>query len=465
MDISIIPEDLLQENQIKSKVDHFLKKHKIGILLKQSNFYKEKGFSCILILRFIFMLIFTGKNLYRTLESKSSDIRFSKNTVYRFLNLSTSNWRKLLLALSSSIINNILLPLTSKDRKNVLIIDDSVFSRNRSKAVELLARVFDHAAYKYVKGFRMLTLGWSDGNTFIPLAFSLLSSAKKKNLLCGINSLIDKRTNGYKRRKESIKKATEVMFGLLEQAKFYSISADYLLFDSWFAFPSVIKRALDYNLNVICMVKALPKIYYRYQGKYLNLKSLYKSIHKKGKRDKIIGSVIVEFSRKPTEDPVKAKIVFIRDYNESNQWLALLTTDIQLSEEEIVRIYGKRWDIEVFFKMSKSFLKLSKEFQGRSYDCMISHTTIVFMRYIMLALESRNNKDNKTIGGMFFLLCDELQDIKLIESLQLLIQVLKNTVKKHLRLTSEQFYELVSHFITSLPLCIKERLNLWAWES
>ena len=32
-----------------------------------------------------------------------------------------------------------------------------------SKKVELLSRVFDHTGKKYLKGFRMLTLGWSDG--------------------------------------------------------------------------------------------------------------------------------------------------------------------------------------------------------------------------------------------------------------------------------------------------------------
>ena len=54
--------------------------------------------------------------------------------------------------------------------------------------------------------------------------------------------------------------------------------------------------------------------------------------------------------------------------------------------------------IEVFFKMCKSYLSLSKEFQGRSYDMMTAHTTIVFMRYIMLALEARNSTDHRTVG-------------------------------------------------------------------
>jgi hypothetical protein len=59
------------------------------------------------------------------------------------------------------------------------------------------------------------------------------------------------------------------------------------------------------------------------------------------------------------------------------EWLAILSTDItSISEEEIVQIYGIRWDIEVYFKMCKSFLGLAKEFQLRSYDGMVAHTTI-----------------------------------------------------------------------------------------
>ncbi|NLC46728.1 MAG: transposase [Firmicutes bacterium] len=55
----------------------------------------------------------------------------------------------------------------------MFIIDDPIYSRARSKRVELLAKTYDHVKKKYVHGFRMLTLGWSDGISFIPLAFSL----------------------------------------------------------------------------------------------------------------------------------------------------------------------------------------------------------------------------------------------------------------------------------------------------
>jgi len=46
--------------------------------------------------------------------------------------------------------------------------------------VELFSKVHDHASGKFVKAFRMLTAGWSVGNSFIPVAFSLLSSQNDK---------------------------------------------------------------------------------------------------------------------------------------------------------------------------------------------------------------------------------------------------------------------------------------------
>lgn len=457
---SILPGTFSDENQVQSQIDKFFKQYSIGSLLKHSNFDKEKGFSCLHLFRFIFMLIFTGKNLYRFLQAETVDGLPAKDSVYRFLNSTRYNWRKLLLTLSSMIIRETVSILTSDEREKVLIFDDSLFSRNRSKAVELLARVFDHTEKKYMRGFRLLTLGWSDGNTFLPLSFSLLSSANKKNRLNEVNSSIDKRTNGYKLRKESIKKTTDVMLELLDQLAPYGVSAKYLLFDSWFAYPKVIRNVMERNLHVVCMLKSMPKVFYRYMGKPMNLASLYSYIYKKPGKTKILASVIVELGKDKQGQPVKVKIVFVRDRNRSRKWLAILSTDTTLPDEEVIRIYGKRWDIEVFFKMTKSYLRLAKEFQGRSYDSMVAHTTIVFCRYIMLALESRNNRDQRTLGNLFYLCCDELQDISFANALFLLFEILKDSLREHLLLSGQKLEKFLSQFISSLPVFFKARLQL-----
>ena len=64
--------------------------------------------------------------------------------------------------------------LTRPERIKVLVLNDSVTKRNRSKSVELLAKVYDHVGYKFQKGFTLLTLGWSDGYSFILTAFNML---------------------------------------------------------------------------------------------------------------------------------------------------------------------------------------------------------------------------------------------------------------------------------------------------
>lgn len=89
---------------------------------------------------------------------------------------------------------------------------------------------------------------------------------------------------------------------------------------------------------------------------------------------------------------------------------AFICTNPDLSEEEIIRIYGKRWQIEVFFKTCKSYLNLVGECHSLSYDALTAHVAIVFARYMMLALEQRKDQDHRTHGEIFFFLIDELPD-------------------------------------------------------
>ena len=53
--------------------------------------------------------------------------------------------------------------------------------------------------------------------------------------------------------------------------------AQTLLFDSWFAFPKVIKCVVsEYPLEVICMLKRMHRVYYTYEGQEHTLTQLFK---------------------------------------------------------------------------------------------------------------------------------------------------------------------------------------------
>ncbi len=120
--------------------------------------------------------------------------------------------------------------------------------------------------------------------------------------------------------------------------------------------------------------------------------------------------------------------------------------------------YGKRWDIETFFKVSKSYLRLAKELQGRTYDQMFAHTTIVFARYIMLAIASRDAQDPRTIGALSFDCCDELDDIRFVDALRLLLELLRTALEATLAQRNDVIEQVMQQFIDRLP-SVQSRRN------
>jgi hypothetical protein len=440
-----------QYNQLPNELDSVFSELEMKKHLRHAGIKKSFGFSCSYLFQLVFCLIFQHKNWFSLLDSKKADRFPAKDSVYRFLNQSTFNWRRFLLLLSTFTIGKVE-RLTDKSRPKVFIVDDSAFDRNRSKKVELLARCFDHASLKmrFYKGFRMLTLGWSDGCTFMPVDFSLLSS--KKSQINGISEEIDKRTCGYKRRKNALQSEPEQIPDMIKRAMSNGITASYVLMDSWFTLPPLVKSIVEQGLDVIGMVKET-KQRYNVDGKMVSLKQLYclaQPIHsKKG---------ILRSTRTFMANGTQVKVVFVQNRNKKSEWLAILSTDCTLSEQEIVRIYGMRWDIEVFFKATKSLLKLQKEFQSRSYDGLISHTTIVFARFIVLSWQNRCNTDQRTIGGLFYELCDEMNELDWAVALQQLIELLQDALKK----TNKKFKKLIQsqleQWISGLPSYIKAYL-------
>lgn len=448
-----------QNKQLPNELASTFKELKVLKHLRKAGITKSFGFSCSYLFQLIFCLIFENKNWFRTLEGKKSTDFPAKDAVYRFLNQSTFAWRRFLLFLSSHTIEKVT-KLTTHDRPKVLILDDSSYDRNRSKSVELLARCFDHASQKmrFYKGFRMLTLGWSDGATFMPVDFSLLSS--KKSQINGISSTVDKRSSGYTRRVEALQTAPEQIPNMIERAMNTGIDASYVLMDSWFTYQPLVKNIKDQGLDVIGMVKNL-KQRYLVDEKRLSLKQLYRLAKPTNGKKDILRSI-----HTTQANGVRIKVVFVRNRNKKSDWLAILSTDCTLSDQEIIRIYGMRWDIEVFFKTTKSLLKLQKEFQGRSYDSLISHTTIVFARYIvLLSWQNRCSTDQRTLGGMFYELSDEVSDLDWAVALQQLIDLLEDTLKKCNKKTQKLIKSQLQQWIAGLPNYIKAYLPISVCES
>ena len=299
------------DKQISKSIKRFFTRFHVSSALKASNAYKKKGVPVMEIFQYLFLLIFSNRSMYMNLITGRNTPDFAKDTVYRFMKMIQINWIRFTTILSARIIRDAIFPLDSEERVNVFIIDDSMFERNRSKKAELLAKVYDHAKHKYLFGFRMLTLGWSDGSSFLPVNSILLSTENRKNRINEATE-VDKRTVGYKRRKLSLEKGTQAMLTLLDAAK---------------------KAA------------------------------------------------------------------------------------------------------------------------------MTAHTAVVFTRYMMLSLESRESNDNRSLGELFLYFSDEMSDITWIQAFQMLFQMFRRMLSDNTELSDEKIAELADAFMNTHPVMLKTQLQ------
>ena len=150
--MSSISQNYTEEATLMNCIQRFFTKHHVGKILKKCNGTKEKGVPATSILRYKLENIFVGRSMYMQQKTGSFKENFSKNTFYRFLNSTKTNWLRFTSLLAADIVNNDIRRLTDDTRKNVFIIDDSLFNRSSCKKTELGSRVFDHTSMDYKKG-------------------------------------------------------------------------------------------------------------------------------------------------------------------------------------------------------------------------------------------------------------------------------------------------------------------------
>jgi len=166
-----------------------------------------------------------------------------------------------------------------------------------------------------------------------------------------------------------------------------------------------------------------------------------------------------------TKAGILVKLVYVKNRNKKQDWLVILSTDCSLDNEEIIRTYGNRWKIEVFFKSTKSLMKLGSEFQGRSYDMMISHTTIVMTRYIMTEWIRREEKDQKTLGELFFRFSDDIHDMDFITALQNLMSLFIEFADGITSASTETIKCQLQQWVNQQATFIKALFTDFCWES
>ena len=431
------------EHDTKNIISAFIHLIGLGRLSKRINFKRHSTIPLTAVITWLFEAIFSRRSLYRAQPSRW----FSSRTARNILNDGRINWQKLLCLVAIKMIL-ILTPFIDQRRRLALIVDDTLIERAYSTKTELLAKIYDHDQHRYSTGYRNLTIGWSDGNTFLPVNCALMSTRKKTNLVGSKSSITDQRTIAGQRRSQAQRKMNEVVLELISQALRLGVTAKYVLFDSWYSSPQMFWHLKELGLESVAMLKRSSKVYYRYRGRNYSIKALYQRLlnSKRPAGQSYLYSSIVEANFQGQVFPVK--IVFVAKKGVRNQYLVLASTNTNLTPQQIIQLYSRRWSIETYFKTAKQYLRLNKS-QIQSYDGQVAQITVTAMTYILLAWQERLNKDDRTLGDLFYLMNDSLPEVKFIEALVYLLKTLQSLGADFIDQTINQFIAYLPHNVQS----------------
>lgn len=422
----------------------------------------QKCISAKKILSDKLLLCFYSASAYLMFKKDTFFSGYKKDTFYRFDLNEHANWERLQLETAGNVIRDIE-SRTDKKHTKVLIFDDSLYLRTGGKGTDLCAKVFDHNDQKMRKGYRMMTGGWSNGETYVPFSQSLLTT-RDPNLMIGRDDPVDGRTLRGKRRARAKEKGTVVVQNMVMEARKAGIPFDYVLFDTWFSNPSQLVALKDIGTNVIAMIKKNSTKYTLIdpkddQVKSLDVKEIYSRHKKRPGRSKYLLSVNV-MVKDQDGNSAPARLVYVRNRNKKKQWVCFVCTDMTLEEEQILRIYTIRWNTEVYFKVAKSCLKLRTECHSTSYDAITAHMVIVAIRYMILAVIRFDSTDNRGIEEIMYDIRREIVNEMMDCAIILIIDTLLDSIRECFGATEEQIDQLVCNFINRLPEMWKSRFTL-----
>ena len=137
---------------------------------------KQRGIRVTLIMTsLLVMLFYKSRNIHSYFSrqfGKYTGTDRSKNPYYDLLGSEYICWRSILYLFAKRYLS-----LISRNRGFIkiiraLIFDDTVLEKS-GKKIEGVSKVHDHVTGRFVFGYKLLVCGYWDGDSFIPVDFSL----------------------------------------------------------------------------------------------------------------------------------------------------------------------------------------------------------------------------------------------------------------------------------------------------
>lgn len=243
-----------------------------------------------------------------------------------------------------------------------LILDDTLVERE-GKKIEETQTHYNHSDDDFIQGHQFFTAIVGTQSLQLPL-FPQLYSKHTESKIDMANKLIERIIS--------------------------TIKVDTVVFDSWYSDKKMIKKCMTKGVRVACMIKTNRRISLR-QGVWFSLAEFSKSIARK--KHLIVQHEQSKYKVASYEAKLNGipfvRLLVTREWNEKKKrWSKathLISTRVQDSPEEIMRIYSIRWCIEVYHRDIKQNLGFAAAYV-RKKEGIVGHAICVALAYAVLKL-------------------------------------------------------------------------------
>ena len=258
----------------------------------------------------------------------------------------------------------------------VLIVDDSISEKPYTDENEIICWHWDHSKGMSVKGINFISAMYHCDDVSLPIDYHLVKKTE---------FYIDKKSGKEKRRSPVSK--NEVYQQLLRQAVRNQIPFKYVLNDVWFASAKnmmLVKHELkrDFIMPSTKNRKVALSIDDKKQGRYVRVDSL-----------DIEENTSMTIYLEGVDFPLLLVKQVFTNGDGSTGILYLVTSDLELTYDDITTIYGKRWNVEPYHKSLKQNASLSKS-PTRTVTTQSNHIFASMCAYVKLEMLKATTKIN-----------------------------------------------------------------------
>ncbi|SFJ98164.1 hypothetical protein SAMN04487865_101154, partial [Succinivibrio dextrinosolvens] len=184
--------------------------------------------------------------------------------------------------------------------------------------------------------------------------------------------------------------------------------------------------------------------------------------------------VVAATANEKVSEGIKLKLVFVSNRNNPDDFVVIASTDLTLSDEQIVKYYSRRWKIEVNFENQKQYLGLGSESISVKFDNLAAFANLSCIRASFLEFKRRIESDVRAIGALGKCVQEQIREMPIAQSLLILIasiRALPEVLARKKIITDEQIKavrkeisSLIRNWFSGLTCYVVEFINRWKTE-